>query len=170
MSIKKLAAVLLVSGVTCVMIGCGGSKHQKTACNDVDNCTGVQSVAAFDGEVLSPEQETNLVSQRVLHFAYDDSSLSSANERVLTAHAQYMLDHPSMALTIKGHTDERGSRDYNVALGERRANSVGRFLETKGVPSNRLTMVSYGKEQPVNLESNEAAWAENRRAELDYNE
>ncbi len=171
MSVKKLAAVILIGGLTSVMLGCGGNKHAKTASNDYsDNSSGVQSMASFDGEVMSPEQEMALLNQKVIHFAYDDSAISSADERVLNVHAKYMLDHPNLALTVKGHTDERGSREYNIALGERRANAVSRYLQTKGVPSTRLSSVSYGKEQPVNLESNEAAWAQNRRAELDYND
>lgn len=171
MSVKKLAAAILVCGVTSVMLGCGGNKNARTASNEyTDNSTGVQSVASFNGEVLSPEQEMALLNQKVVHFAYDDSTISSADERVLNVHAKYMLDHPNIALTVKGHTDERGSREYNIALGERRANSVARYLETKGVPNNRISSVSYGKEQPINLETTEAAWAQNRRAELDYND
>lgn len=172
MSLKKLAAVILVSGLTVTMLGCT-VKPQKntTASNDyTDNSSGVQSVASFSGEVLSPEQESALLNQKVVHFAYDDSTLSSHDERVLNVHAKYMLEHSDMAMKIKGHTDERGSREYNIALGERRANAVGRYLETKGVPSNRISTVSYGKEQPINLESNEGAWAQNRRAELEYDQ
>lgn len=171
MSVKKLATAILVCGVTSMMLGCGGSKHTKTASNEYsDTSSGVESMASFSGDVLNPEQEMALLNQRVVHFAYDDSSLSSADERVLNVHSKYMLEHPNVAVTIKGHTDERGSREYNVALGERRAKSVERYMETKGVPSNRISVVSYGKEQPVNLESNEVAWAQNRRAELDYSD
>lgn len=169
MNLNKLATAVIVSGLTCALIGCGASKKSHTASNEyTDSSAGVQSVASFSGEVLSPEQEMNLLNQKVIHFAYDDSNLTSADERVLNVHAKYMLEHPNLALRVKGHTDERGSREYNIALGERRANSVGRFLETKGVPANRISKVSYGKEQPINLESNEAAWAQNRRAELVY--
>lgn len=171
MSVKKLAAAIFVCGVASVMVGCGGSKHAKSASNEyTDNSHGVQSMANYSGEVMSPEQEMALLNQKVVHFAYDNSRLSSADERVLSVHAKYMLENPNLALTVKGHTDERGSREYNIALGERRANSVVRYMETKGVPANRISSVSYGKEQPVNLESNEAAWAQNRRAELDYND
>jgi len=160
MSFKKLSAVILVGVVTCSMLGCSirPQKNTQTASNEyTDSSAGIQNVASFSGEVLSPEQESALLSQKVVHFAYDDSNLSATDERVLNVHAKYMLEHPNLAMKIKGHTDERGSREYNIALGERRANSVGRYLETKGVPSNRLSSVSYGKEQPVNLESNEAA-------------
>src|SRR5581483_9111860 len=142
MSFKKLSAVILVGVVTCSMLGCSirPQKNTQTASNEyTDSSAGIQNVASFSGEVLSPEQESALLSQKVVHFAYDDSNLSATDERVLNVHAKYMLEHPNLAMKIKGHTDERGSREYNIALGERRANSVGRYLETKGVPSNRLS-------------------------------
>lgn len=173
MSFKKLTVAILVGVVTCSMLGCSirPQKNTQTASSDfTDSSEGIQNVASFSGEVMSPEQESALLNQTVVHFAYDDSNLSSSDERVLNVHAKHMLENPNLAMKIKGHTDERGSREYNIALGERRANSVGRYLETKGVPSNRISTVSYGKEQPVNLESNDAAWAQNRRAELEYSE
>lgn len=169
MSLNKITTAVIVGGITLSMIGCGGKNNMKSASNEyTDSSAGVQQVASFDGEILSQEQELALLNQKVVHFAYDDSNISSKDMHVLSVHAKYMLEHPNLALRIKGYTDERGSREYNIALGEKRAISVERFLETKGVPANRLSTVSYGKEQPVNLESNEAAWAENRRAELEY--
>ena len=167
MSFKKFATAVIVSGVAFGLVGCTASKN-RSASNEYTDSNGVNTASNFYGEVLSPEQELALLNQKVVHFAYDDSRLSQHDERVLNVHAKYMLDHPNISLRVKGHTDERGGREYNIALGERRAQTVGRFLETKGVPSNRISEVSYGKEQPVNLESNEAAWAENRRAELEY--
>ncbi len=169
MSFKKFATAVIVSGVAFGLVGCSANKN-RNASNEFTDSNCVTTASNFYGEVLSPEQELALLNQKVVHFAYDDSRLSQQNERVLNVHAKYMLDHPNISLRIKGHTDDFGGREYNIALGERRAQSVGRFLETKGVPSNRLSTVSYGKEQPINLESNEAAWAENRRAELEYGE
>lgn len=169
MSVKKIVVAICITGLTCAMMGCGAKKNTTTAANDYSEKTaGVQTVSSFSGEVMSPEEENALLNTRVVHFAFDDSAISSADHRVLNVHARFMLDNPNVALTIKGHTDERGSRAYNVALGERRGASVARYLETKGVPCTRITVVSYGKEQPINLQSNELAWAENRRAELDY--
>jgi peptidoglycan-associated lipoprotein len=169
MSYKKFATAVIVSGVAFGLVGCTASKN-RNASNEYTDSNGVNTASNFYGEVLSPEQELALLNQKVVHFAYDDSRLTHQDERVLNVHAKYMLDHPNISMRIKGHTDERGGREYNIALGERRAQAVARFLETRGVPSNRLSEVSYGKEQPVNLESNEAAWAENRRAELEYGE
>jgi peptidoglycan-associated lipoprotein len=109
-----------------------------------------------------------LLNQKVVHFAYDDSEISQSDKRVLQVHAKYLLEHPDLQLRVSGHTDSRGSREYNVALGERRAQSVEKFMQVKGVPGQRMVLVSYGKEQPVAQGNDEAAWAQNRRAELDY--
>jgi peptidoglycan-associated lipoprotein len=171
MSFKKIATAFVISGMAIGLVGCGGSgsTSNKMASNDYsDSSASIQPVSSFSGEVLSPEQELALLNQKIVYFAYDDSNINSQDQRVLSVHAKYMLEHPNIALRIKGHTDERGSRDYNIALGERRSISVERYLETKGVPANRLVTISYGKEQPMNPESNEAAWAQNRRAELEY--
>lgn len=169
MSFKKFATATLVVGLAFGLVGCG-AKNNRTASNEFTNSTGVNTANNVYGEILTPEQELALLNQKVIHFPYDDSRLTQTDERVLNVHAKYMLDHPNISLRINGHTDERGGREYNIALGERRAQSVERFLETKGVPANRLAAISFGKEQPISLESNEAAWAQNRRAELEYEE
>jgi peptidoglycan-associated lipoprotein len=169
MSFKKIATATVVVGFAFGLVGCG-AKNNRTASNEFTNSTGVNTASNVYGEVLTPEQELALLNQKVIHFAYDDSRLNHSDERILSVHAKYMLDHQNISMRIKGYTDERGSPEYNIVLGEHRAQSVERFLQTKGVPANRLSVVSYGKEQPVNLESNEAAWAQNRRAELEYEE
>ena len=82
----------------------------------------------------------------------------------LQRQAQYFNQYPSVTFTIEGHADERGTREYNLALGERRANSAKNYLVSLGIPASRIRTISYGKERPVALGSNEAAWAQNRRA------
>lgn len=169
---RKISTLATVGCITLMLLGCNSKQNNRTASNEYTDSSsvGMPAVSSFACDVLSPEQELALLNQKVVHFSYDDANLSAEDERILGVHAKYMLDHPNLALNIKGHTDERGSREYNIALGERRSKSVARFLETKGVPSNRMATVSYGKEQPINLENNESAWAQNRRAELDYND
>lgn len=170
MSVKKIAAVLLVSSFTLGLIGCGGSSSSsKQYGSDAssDSSTGIKSVSSFSGDI-SPEEELALLNKKVVYFDYDSSNLSPSDERLLSVHAKYLLEQPKLALRIEGNTDKRGSREYNIALGERRAQAVERFLEVQGVPANRLAVVSFGKEKPVNLGDTEAAYAENRRAELVY--
>ena len=100
----------------------------------------------------------------VIYFDTDRFNIDSADAAALQAQAQYFAQYPQLTFTVEGHADERGTREYNLALGERRANSAKNYLVSLGVAANRIRTVSYGKERPVALASNEAAWAQNRRA------
>lgn len=97
-------------------------------------------------------------------FDLDQSSLSDEARATLQRQAEWAKKYPANQLTIEGHADERGTREYNLALGQRRANSAKDYLVSLGVDGARLTTISYGKERPVCLESNENCWAQNRRA------
>lgn len=99
-----------------------------------------------------------------IYFDTDRYNIDSEDAARLQTQAQYFGQYPNLNFTIEGHADERGTRDYNLALGERRANSAKNYLVSLGIPANRIRTVSYGKERPVALASNEAAWAQNRRA------
>ncbi|QFT78757.1 peptidoglycan-associated lipoprotein Pal [Erythrobacter sp. THAF29] len=103
-------------------------------------------------------------SSTVIYFDTDRFNIDSADAAALQAQAQYFARYPQLTFTIEGHCDERGTREYNLALGERRANAAKNYLVSLGVAPNRITTVSYGKERPAALASNEAAWAQNRRA------
>ena len=105
---------------------------------------------------------------RVVHFDYDSSDLSQTDLNTLNAHARYLSQNGAARVSLIGHTDERGTREYNMALGERRAKSVEAFLVTNGARNEQIETVSYGKEQPVNEGHNEAAWAQNRRVQINY--
>lgn len=111
---------------------------------------------------------SDLLKIRVFYFDTDNSEVKTLSFGGLNAHAKYLIDHPNARLQLSGHTDERGTREYNLALGERRANSVASYLVVSGVRAEQLSVVSYGKEKPVAEGSNEEAWAQNRRVELDY--
>jgi peptidoglycan-associated lipoprotein len=100
----------------------------------------------------------------VVYFDTDRYNIDAEDSTKLQVQAQYFSQNPSVNFTIEGHADERGTRDYNLALGERRANAAKNYLVSIGIPANRIRTVSYGKERPVALGSNEAAWAQNRRA------
>lgn len=97
-------------------------------------------------------------------FGYDQYDISNEAQGILRAQAEWMAKYPNVNLSIEGHCDERGTREYNLALGERRANSVKNYLTGLGVDSNRIHTVSYGKERPAVMGSNAEAWAQNRRA------
>jgi peptidoglycan-associated lipoprotein len=102
------------------------------------------------------------VGDRVL-FDYDRSDLDESDRATLQKQAAWLAKYPQVTLTVEGHADERGTREYNIALGARRAQSVKEYLVSLGVNSSRLDTISYGKERPVCVESTEACWAENRR-------
>ncbi|GGF16891.1 hypothetical protein GCM10011611_23300 [Aliidongia dinghuensis] len=111
---------------------------------------------------LADELKTQ-VGDRVL-FAFDKSDISPEAKAILTRQSAFMQKYPSATFTIEGHCDERGTREYNLALGERRATSAKNALVALGVAAGRLQTISYGKERPAVVGHNEAAWAQNRRA------
>ena len=103
-------------------------------------------------------------SSTTIYFDTDRYNIDSQDAASLQAQAQYFARYPQVTFTVEGHADERGTREYNLALGERRATAAKNYLISLGVDANRISVVSYGKERPVALASNEAAWAQNRRA------
>ncbi len=111
----------------------------------------------------SPAYFSQTVGDRVL-FAVDQSTLSPEARMILTGQAQWLASHPQYTAIIEGHADEQGTREYNLALGARRASAVQEFLISQGVAPNRLRTVSYGKERPLQVCSEESCYAQNRRA------
>lgn len=99
-----------------------------------------------------------------IFFDTDMFNIDAEDQAALRQQAEYLRQYPNIRATIEGHCDERGTREYNIALGERRANAAKNYLVSLGISADRLTTVSYGKERPVALGSNENAWAQNRRA------
>ena len=97
-------------------------------------------------------------------FAYDSYALTSAAQSTLSKQAKWLKANPSVTISVEGHADERGTREYNLALGDRRANAAKDYLMSQGISSNRVTTISYGKERPVKSGSNDTAWAQNRRS------
>ncbi len=109
--------------------------------------------------------------QRLFYFGFDSSAVSSGDLEAIRGHAQYLTNRvnavaPPRQVRLEGHADERGSREYNLALGERRARAVADLLEAEGAGSSQIEVVSYGEENPVEEGHDEAAWAQNRRVEL----
>jgi len=98
-----------------------------------------------------------------VHFGYNEYNIEDNDKGVLGRQAQWLAKYPSVRVTVEGHADERGTREYNLALGARRANAVKEYLVSQGVSTARVETVSYGKERPICTESNEACWSQNRR-------
>lgn len=151
------------SGVNASGLGDNGANGQNGANASNANGKNGQNGSA-NGEVTMAD----LLTVRLVHFDYDSSDLSNADYQTLQAHAQYLSQNPTAKVLLAGHADERGTREYNMALGERRANAVQAYLNSNGAKSSQLDTVSYGKEKPLNDGNDEAAWAENRRVEITY--
>lgn len=111
------------------------------------------------------ERVVNIIQERV-HFDFDKSNIRPDQEPTLQRKLEVLRQYPNIRLQIEGHCDERGSNEYNLALGQRRTESVKRYLTSYGLDANRFTTISYGEERPVDRRSNEEAWAKNRRAEF----
>jgi len=111
----------------------------------------------------SKEDFIQNVGDRVF-FDFDKSVVKPEGQQTLQRQAEWLKRYPNVTVTVEGHCDDRGTREYNLALGERRANAAKNYLASLGVDASRLTTISYGKERPVDLGSDEASWAKNRRA------
>lgn len=119
--------------------------------------------SAFGAEFNDP---ANPLSKSTVYFMYDSSQVKQEYVSVVAAHAQYLMDHPSQRIILEGHADERGSREYNIALGEQRAKAVYRMMKMHGVYDNQLEIVSYGEEKPEADGMDAESWQLNRRVEL----
>ncbi len=111
---------------------------------------------------------TTRLLERIFYFEFDRSELNASDLEALQVHAEVLRDNPSRRIVIEGHCDERGTREYNLALGERRADAVRSFLTAAGIAGSRIEMVSYGEERPDDPGQGESSWARNRRAVMIY--
>ncbi len=148
---KNLKNILLVVLTTLVLSACSTAK--KSGNIDGDVYTGKETVKFLASGV--PDR---------IFFATNKSSLTTAARETLRKQATYLRKNKSLNVTIEGHADERGTREYNLALGERRANAAKDYLMTYGISGKRISTISYGKEKPVNPASTPLAWSQNRRS------
>lgn len=174
--------VLPVLATALVMTGCASRKPTApvSAAATPSTATTVSTEGLSEDAALNAKNLTGasakgvtaanraFLAKRVVHFDYDSSDLSTEDYQTLQAHAQFLIANANSRVALTGHTDERGTREYNMALGERRAKAVQSYLITNGVNPQQLEAVSYGKEMPINPGHNEAAWKENRRVEINY--
>lgn len=153
-NISNLKKILLVTVASLVLTACAVQKKAGTGLIQSDVYTGSDTV----------EYLATGVKDRVF-FATNKSTLTTASRDTLRKQAAWMRKKgKSLSFSIEGHADERGTREYNLALGEKRANAVKDYLMTYGISGNRLSVISYGKERPVNSGSNPLAWSQNRRS------
>jgi peptidoglycan-associated lipoprotein len=177
--VLSLSATITLSLL--LMIGCssnpsteGGaevSEQSTGAGSDSANGSEASTSAASQGEAWygDPlENPNSLLATRVIYFDYDQSVVRSDYLEVIQAHADYLAANPQAVVRLEGHADERGTREYNLGLGENRANSVRSLMMAQGVAENQMVVVSYGEERPSAFENTDEAMALNRRVELVY--
>ncbi len=164
-SLSKVATATLVTSAL-ALGACSKKAPEELPPAPTTSTTTPTPTAAPTGPTVGTQShfEQAVGSSTVIYFDTDRYNIDTTDATALQAQAQYFARYPQLTFTIEGHTDERGTREYNLALGERRANSAKNYLVSLGVDTNRIRTVSYGKERPVALASNAAAWAQNRRA------
>lgn len=181
---NKLTLVLAVSAMA--LAGCAGdskksSSEGSSTAGSSTTSSGSSSSSGIDTsgsrsssggtarQVESRPAEPAIdISRKVVHFDFDSSAIKAGDLETISAHARHLARNPSIRVRLAGHADERGTREYNVALGERRANAVRDALLLRGASSRQISVVSYGEERPVDSGHNESAWARNRRVEFVY--
>lgn len=185
---SKFLALLVAMAV---MAGCsstGGTQEEGAYGSDVsavdqeggsevyggEGSSGVSSSTMTDEERAAQAEESAQMEQAAMrkittfYFDFDTSEIKSESRDVLIAHAKYLAENPGRSVRLEGNSDERGTKEYNLALGERRAKAVERFLVVNGASRDQIETISYGEEKPAAMGSNESAYAQNRRVELIY--
>jgi peptidoglycan-associated lipoprotein len=148
-------------------------EDQGTDLSDVSDTSDseAQSYGAGDDDLsgMSPlDDPTSLLSVRIIYFEYDSSDVKQEDRTTVEAHAAFLVANPDVIITLEGHADERGSREYNLALGERRALTVKRQMTLIGASPDQIRTVSYGEERPAIDEHDDYSWSQNRRVEIIY--
>lgn len=175
MQVNKVLKGLMIALPVLAMTACsssddavnasGAETNQTTTSSD---STTVVSPMSSYGQLTEQELKDKVMEEQTVFFAFDNATISSDYQDMLAAHAAYLTSNPSVSVTIEGHADERGTPEYNIALGERRAEAVEKYLQALGVQASQMSIVSYGEEKPLVREHNEAAYSKNRRSVIVY--
>jgi len=179
MQLNKVLKGLLIALPVLAVTACSSSDEAASSASDTTNQTTTGEAGQVDTTVVSPMDASGQLSEQELkeqalretqtiYFAYDNATIAGDYEEMLAAHAAYLTKNPGLKVTVEGHADERGTPEYNIALGERRAQAVAKYLEALGVQADQISIVSYGEEKPLVLGQTDEAYAKNRRAVLVY--
>ena len=162
---NKILAGVAAAAFALALVGCSSGGETKTDAGPAPTNNAPPIATA----PYTPPQNTGNtqdLSAHSVYFDFDKSDIKPDSLGVVASWASYLTANPTAKVRLEGNTDERGTREYNIGLGERRANAVAQALEAKGVSASQLTTVSYGKERPVALGHDEASWGQNRRVDL----
>lgn len=143
------------------------SAQTKSNATEVPAATTVKA-ADTKVEVNPLKDPNNILSKRSIYFDFDQYVVKPAYRAIVEAHAKYLVSHPEASIRIEGNADDRGSREYNLSLGQKRAVAVKQAANALGVPNKQIETISYGEEKPKATGEDEASWAENRRANIVY--
>ena len=173
-AMRGMVGMAVVAAGGALLVGCTAQKEEPVAPTPVVPAPVVAPTPVEPAPPPRVDAEGNPVDAsgtplgRTFYFEFDQARLSERDLRVLAMHAGYLRDFRNRRITIEGHCDERGSREYNLALGERRAQAVERYLTSAGVRASQVETVSFGEERPEDAGHDERAWARNRRAVVIY--
>jgi peptidoglycan-associated lipoprotein len=166
----KLKTTLILATAALAMTACAKKRPEvlppAPVQNTGDTGTTAPTTSTTDGAITpgsNADFQRSVTSNTVL-FGLDQYDIDPAARAILDNQAQWLARYPNVRITVEGHCDERGTREYNLALGDRRANAAKNYLAAKGVAASRITTISYGSERPAATGSDDAAWAQNRRA------
>lgn len=164
---NKLIIIAFLAGS---MAACTTTKTEDESAAAADQAGDSRQGATDQGAISGNpfEDPSNPLSKRTVYFDFDSSEIKPADREVITAHAKYLGSHPQAKVVLEGHADERGTREYNIALGERRAKAVQKFMLLQGASQSQIDVISFGEERPVALGHDESAWSVNRRVEILY--
>jgi peptidoglycan-associated lipoprotein len=171
MQLNKVFKGLLIALPVLAMTACSSSDDAASSTGAETNNQETTVATPIDENAQLTEQELKekaLRENQTIYFAFDNATIAGDYEDMLAAHAAYLSKDASLQVTIEGHADERGTPEYNIALGERRAQAVAKYIQALGVQADQISIVSYGEEKPLVLGQSEDAYAKNRRAVLVY--
>jgi len=164
--------LLIIGLLASFGVACSSTTEQSSgdAGEQQDASTETRDSAQDQGAINSNpfDDPSNPLSSRVVYFGFDSDSIKPEDRDIIIAHAQYLSSNSGEKVVLEGHADERGTREYNIALGERRANAVKQLMTLQGVASSQIDVVSFGEERPIAIGHDESAWSQNRRVEILY--
>ncbi len=170
LNLKKIFAIMLTASAV-MMTGCANKPKSQVVVAPLGMGGGHLNGGYMGGGLVNNSDAIRNAAQNLqstVHFDFDSDAIKPEAARILDAQANFLNSNQGARVQVAGHTDERGTREYNMSLGERRAAAVRSYLGSRGVNTSNIEIISFGEEQPVATGSNEASWAQNRRAELSY--
>ncbi|QIR14314.1 peptidoglycan-associated lipoprotein Pal [Shewanella aestuarii] len=181
MNLNKLFKAMMVAVPLLALGACSSTSDSETDASGSTSGTTSGEYGSSNGgvetggatAVLSPAEQQRLKEQalrreNIIYFDFDRSEVQTENAEILMAHGNYLVENPNVRVLIEGHADERGTPEYNIALGERRAKAIAKYLQGMGVQPSQMSIVSYGEEKPLDFSRTDSGFAKNRRGVLVY--